>query len=108
MRWHSFCTPDGGHLALTAFVGSGDIVLKLTDGTVRHCWGARGGVGDTIDEQDDVNRVVSDEELRPSRRFLVNTLDSIFIPESTLKKYVDAFCFEKRLGTVVCKNKKPM
>jgi hypothetical protein len=34
--------PDGGHLAFTAFVDGAGGILKLTDGTVRHCWGASG------------------------------------------------------------------
>ena len=52
-----------------------------------------------------IELLVSDEELGPSRRFSW-TLDSIFYTRVYVKKYVDAFCFEIRLGTVVCKNKK--
>ena len=73
-RWHSFCTPDGGHLVFTAFVDGAGGIMKLTDGTVRHCWGARRDGGDTIDEKDDVNRVARvGRGAPPEQKVLVNS-----------------------------------
>ena len=66
--------PDGGHLAFTAFVDGAGGILKLTDGTVRHCWGASGDGGDKIDEKDDVNRVARvGRGARPEQMVFVNS-----------------------------------